>query len=551
MRRRLGIRLLKVSVGGALACVAWSAGAQEAFRIERFEITGVTLLKASDAQALVAPSVGPNRGVTDISKAIAALQTAYRQRGFGAVTVTAPEQELTGGIVRLDVHESRLAKVTVKGNLHFDETNIRASLPGLQQGRSPNLRQMSDSIQLANDNPAKQVAVSLAANEADGGVDATVEVTDYNPLRVIASLDNTGTSSSGKWRTGVALQHANLFGRDQVGTLAYTTSPDSPSGVHVNLYSAGYRIPVYGLGDSLDLLYGKSSVNVPGSSPTLGGVLGFTGKGQVFGLHWNHFLPRDGETSSKIIAGIDRRETDSSCDVDGVAVDTDAPTPPIAACVPYTTQPLSVTYSSQRQGTSMASDYFIGVSRNFATGPRRTNIDGRVDRYSYLTPGNRDTSDSFVVLRAGGSYLQGLGGGWQARIVGNAQYTNDALLLSERLGLTGAQAVRGFEERSVTADSGAFVNAELTTPNLAEKLYLPGDLHALAFVDAGRGFNKHTAATAVPGKVSVASFGAGLRAGFGRDVTVRLDVARVAKAGDSTTESQGDWNAHLAASFAY
>jgi hypothetical protein len=39
-----------------------------------------------------------------------------------------------------------------------------------------------------------------------------------------------------------------------------------------------------------------------------------------------------------------------------------------------------------------------------ASGTRYTNVDGRTDRYSYLTSGNRDTRDGFVVLRGAAAF---------------------------------------------------------------------------------------------------------------------------------------------------
>jgi hypothetical protein len=137
-----------------------------------------------------------------------------------------------------------IASVTVTATNTSSADNIRASLAQLQVGQRAHLRAISGAIQLANDSPAKQVGVSLADGAAPGTIDAKVSVTDNNPLRVIATLDNTGTPASGTWRTGIALQHANLFDRDQVGTLAYTTAPDKPSGVRLELYSLGYRIPL-------------------------------------------------------------------------------------------------------------------------------------------------------------------------------------------------------------------------------------------------------------------------------------------------------------------
>jgi hemolysin activation/secretion protein len=544
---RLSAGLLAVACAGA----ASDATAQDAFPIVRFRVVGNGSLAQDEVDRVLADSTGPVRTLRDVQQAIDRLEAAYRAAGFAATRVSAPEQELTGGVVTLKVSESRLAHVFVKGNTHFSTDNVRASLPGLRPGQPANLRAMSDSIQLANDNPAKQVGVTLTQPGPDGDVDATVSVEDHAPLRVIANVDNTGTPGSGRWRTGLALQHANLFGLDHVGTLAYTTSPDSPGGVHVELWSLGYRVPLYGIGDSVDLLYGRSSVNVPGASPTLGGVLGFTGKGQVFGVHWNLFFARHGERSSKLVLGVDRRETDSSCNTAGGTVDSSDPASAIAACLPYTTDPVSITWYGQQQGADLAADAYLGLSHNVASGSRYTNVDGRRDHYSFLTPGNRDTRDGFTTLRGGASITLALAGDWQVRLAGNGQVASDPLLASEQIGLTGSSAVRGFEERSVSTDSGAFVNAELYTPDVVRHDALPGSLRALVFADAGHGVNSHVGASGIAASATVSSFGAGLRAGFGRDLSARVDVARVGAAGGSATERRGDWHAHVAAAYSF
>ncbi|WP_083745289.1 ShlB/FhaC/HecB family hemolysin secretion/activation protein [Variovorax sp. KK3] len=521
------------------------------FEISRYEVEGNSLVSSDVIARAVAPLTGPQREFGDVQRAVEAIERAYLDLGYSAVKVSVPEQELAGGTVRIRVVEAVLTSVAVGGNQHFSAENVKASLPNLQTGRAPRLRALSASIQLANDNPAKQVSVSMAEGRLPGTVDATVSVTDHDPLRFIATLDNTGTAASGHWRTGIAVQHANLFGLDHVGTLAYTTTPDGPSGQHLNVYSVGYRIPVYSLGDSIDAIYGRSSVNTPSSSPTLGGVLGFTGKGETWALRYNHFLGRSGETASKLVFGIDRKNIDSRCDIDGTTITIDGPTPPISACVPYTTTPVSITYSGQRDGVDQALGYSVGIARNIASGSRYTNLDGRTDRYSYLTPGNRRSRDDFMVVRGGASLLQGLDSGWQLRLAGNAQLTNTPLVASEQFGLTGSNAVRGFDERAVAADSGLVLNAELYTPELSARLGVPGNLRGLVFVDAGYGANRRAAGTYLPSHTHVASTGVGVRYSLSRDLSVRLDVARVIESGSSTTEKRGDWRAHLSAMFAF
>ncbi|MCJ0763420.1 ShlB/FhaC/HecB family hemolysin secretion/activation protein [Variovorax terrae] len=529
-----------------LLLAAWSAFAQDTFPIREFRIEGDTPLPRTRLQELVAPLVGPQRGLADLNAAVQALQGAFRDAGYGGIDVIVPEQELTAGVVTLRVQQNRIARVNVSGNTYFSEANIRASLPALQPGEAPNLRRISESVQLANDNPAKQVTVVLADGDAPGTLDARVDVADQAPLKMILTLDNSGTPGTGRWRTGVAVQHGNLLDRDIVATAAYTTSPDKPSGVTVNLYSLGLRVPLYAVGDSLDLIYGKSDVNTPASLPTLGGLLGLTGKGNIYALRWNHIFARRGETTSRVVVGLDRKEIGSRCDLGGAPVDISPPTPPIATCVPYTLQPLSVTYSAQTLSGATVFGWNAGLMRNIATGTRYTNLDGRVDRYSYLTAGNRSTRDGFMALRGGASVLQVLPRTWELRLTGTFQYARDPLPSGEQIGLAGASAVRGFIERAVSTDSGMVLNTELQTPDLAPSTGVPGTLRVAAFVDAAHGTNRNVGASAVPARATLTSAGMGLRYAYGRDVSLRLDLARVGNAGPSLTERSGDWRAHLA-----
>ena len=62
-------------------------------------------------EAAVAPLTGPKRVYGDIQKALEALEGAYRAAGYSTVQVYVPEQELTSGVVRLQVTEGVIGKV--------------------------------------------------------------------------------------------------------------------------------------------------------------------------------------------------------------------------------------------------------------------------------------------------------------------------------------------------------------------------------------------------------------------------------------------------------
>jgi len=555
-----------LAVGAVNCATAQDAG----FDIVRFQVEGNSLLPAERVQELVAPFVGRKRVYGDVQKALEALENDYRRLGYGTVQVYVPEQELTSGVVKLVVSEAVVGKITITGNKYFNNENVRASLPQLVEGTAPNMRQLSENVQLANENPAKQLEVTLGISEEEGKVDAKVEVKEEDPQRVYLTVDNTGTKASGKHRLGISYQNANLNNSDQVLTLAYTTAIDPPGGmkvlgnriiqtqegdgIKVDIFSIGYRLPLYSIGDSLDFIYGNSSTNTPATSPTLGGGLGINGKGEVFGFRYNHIFPRSGEYTSKLVLGYDYKYMNSRCSTAG------NPTPfGGAGCTPYTLRPVSVTYSGQWQKPGEATDFNVGVAHNlfpmgseFPFTPVLPATVGGTDRYSAAS--GYQTKDEFTILRFGGSYAKAMDGDWLLRAAFSAQYAPNALPAGERLGLAGSTAVRGFLERGVATDRGYFVNLELYSPDYAAGLGLPGNLKGLAFYDMGAGSNltSNGGLQADNQKVGIASVGVGVRYNIKKDFSVRFDVARVMDgwvqnaASPPSVAKEGDIRGHFA-----
>ncbi len=532
-------RTIAYALAFGLAFAVGASHAQApAFEIKRFEIGGNKILDRAELETLVAPYLGAGRGFGDIQKALEAIENAYRRRGYGAVNVHVPEQEVADGVVRLVVVEAQLGAVSIGGNRHFGEANLRAALPGLKEGSPPNLNKISENVQLANENPAKQVEVTLATGNAPGVVDARLKVVEHDPRRIFVTLDNTGTRDTGRHRLGIAWQDANLLGGDEVLTLAYTGSPDvwlgHPDDVSVDVFSLAFRKPFYGLGDSLEVIYGNSNVNVPSVQNT---GFGLSGKGEVFALRWNSHFPRRGEYSSKLVYGWDIKHLDTRCTPDQNGIN--------PSCTPYTVRPLSVSYEATVRGATAQWDYRLGLAWNaLPTGSRFNHVGtGRTDRYSFIA--NRQVDDDFHALRFGGSYAARVEG-WMLRGAVQGQLAGSGLPLSEQLGLAGTTAVRGFQERAIVADGGHVANLEVYTPNLAGPLGARGNLHALAFYDFAYGRNSGGAVVPFH-TIRIASAGLGLRYQIGRDVSFTLDSARIVDPGPPGLEKQqrGDWRTHF------
>ncbi|MCF8151353.1 MAG: ShlB/FhaC/HecB family hemolysin secretion/activation protein [Burkholderiaceae bacterium] len=555
---------LAVLVAGSLN----HASAQDTrFDITRFQVDGNSILPGQTVEQLVAPFVGAGKVYGDIQKALEALEGEYRRLGYGTVQVYVPEQELSSGIVRLQVTEGVLDKITITGNKHFDAGNVRAGLPDLKEGSAPNMRKLSENVQLSNENPAKQVEVTLGVSEVEGKVNANIEVTEEDPSRFYVTLDNTGTKGSGKHRLGFSYQNANVSNSDQVLTVAYTTAVDPPggmkilgnriiptqdgTGVKVDIFSVGYRLPLYALGDSLDFIYGNSSTDSPANSPNLGSALAINGKGEIFGLRYNHIFPRVGEYTSKLVFGLDYKYMNSRCTVAGV------PTPfGVASCTPHTFRPVSATYSGQWQKPGEVIDFNIGVVHHlFPMGSRFAYTAGPGgpsgnDRYSAAS--GYQTKDEFTVWRIGGSYTTAITGEWLFRVAANGQLANNALPAGERLGLAGSNAVRGFLERAVASDRGYVANFEVYSPDIAASMGLKGSLKWLAFYDTAQGYNLNPS---VNRNANIASVGVGLRYSIKKDVSARFDVARVMDGlwpnGAPNVALEGDVRGHFGLAFGF
>ncbi len=539
-----------------------AGAADEKFAINQFDVQGNTVLSKTEIDQVIAPFTGKDKGYGDVQKALEALERAYHSKGYGTVSAYVPEQELASGVVRLQVAEGIIGKVTVTGNNYFSADNVRNALPQLREGKVPNLSLISDNVQFANENPAKKTEVILGVSEEEGKVDAKVAVNEENPRRVFVTVDNTGEKrTTGQYRAGLSYRDANLFGHDETLTVGYISAPDAPGGVKAEVYTVGLRIPFYALGDSLDLIAAKSTVNIPASVIAPGGTLALNGKGTIFAARWNHLFPRAGEYTSRVVLGLDWKDLENPCK--GLVN---------AGCIGLLETPVSATYLGQWQKPNVAADFNAGVAYNLLLRERQSGW-----RYNYAANA-RSTQKDFLIFRVGGSYLQSLRGDWQVRGALNAQYSDNPLPTTEQLGLTGAQAVRGFSERVLTSDNGFIANIEGYTPDLAPRLgsmlhtTVPGSLRALAFYDTGLGWGRPVDGTtwfdphsnliipvgtkAINERTNIESIGLGLRYGLRKDISARFDWARILQSSPANRLTPNvavddQWRVHFAVVYGF
>ena len=493
------------------------------FEIRRFIVEGNTLLPEDTVERLLAPYTGPGRDFGSVQQALEALQGEYLERGYNAVRVLIPEQELREGEVRLRVIEAPVRRVMVEGNRFFDEANVRASAPSLRAGESPNSAEIGRNMQLVNENPAKNVGVRLqAVAEEPARVDAVLRVTDHAPVRWMLSADDTGNPQTGRYRVGVGYLHANVGGRDHVLNAQFITSPGHTD--DVKIFGFGYRIPFYRWNSALELVLGYSDVD----SVTVADLFTVSGSGTVLSARWGWILPRWGAYEQKLAASLDWRDLHQNVQFLGGG----------GGLVPdIRLKPLSLTYLGRYPGEGYEASFYASLVQNLPGGK-----DGGQDTFDALRAGARA---SYRILRYGAQAIAARGG-FRLQAALSGQYTRDLLVPAEQFGMGGAASVRGFFERELATDIGHRASFELHFPDLGARIGEGWRARPIAFVDFARGRDHVPVRTE---EESLSSFGVGLRMGHGRDFAFRLDAARVQNAAGS--RRRGDARLHFALIYAF
>ena len=458
---------------------AMAAASSPRFAIRGFSVKGDNPLGEGVTSQVLAPFLRSDATIDVLQKATQALETALRDKGFGLHRVVLPPQEV-GDTVSLEIVKFALNRVKVEGNTRSTEANVRASLPELQAGGTPNFKRLAVQTAIANDNPGKQVTVSLKESDQTDKIDATVLVKDSRPWTFGISASNTGSASSGRDRVTFSGGHSNLFDRDHQLIAAYTTSLERIK--DVKQLGLSYRVPLYAAGGVVGASYTQSDV--------LGnfGAFTSTGAGRTMGLNYTQHLPPNGGQRSYVSLGLDDKLFNAAF-INGFVV---------PGQLDRRSRPLVLGYTSRTESDAAFSSYNVELAVNVRSGSGNKLT-------SYKSEDARISTAAWKALRGGVNYMAPIASNWLWAIRGQAQVSGDALISGEQFGLGGVASVRGAADRVLVGDSGLSSTLEATTPELGK------GFRAVGFIDAGWVSNHNTAGSAKLSSDTLASVGLGLR----------------------------------------
>ncbi len=471
----------------------------EGFDIFEYVVNGNSVLTVSQVEKAVYPYLGENRSIEDVEKARSALEKTFHDEGYLTVFVNIPEQEVNGGVVKLDVLEGKVEKLSVLGSKYYSLGKIKQHVTEFKEGHVPHFPTVQKQIALVNTNQDRVVAPVLRPGKSPGMVEVDLKVDDKFPLHASMEYNDRYTPNTTKTRLSGNLRYDNLWQSDHSIGMGFQVTPEDQS--EVKVFSATYVIPYAG---DYWAMYGV----VSNSDISAVGDVNVLGNGNIYGLRYIHPMPSP-------IKGFNHNLT------------------------------LGVDYKDFKETTSLlGSDSFntpitylpflIGYTGNLATAASTTKLDLNFifSTKSFVNSDEEfDTKRDFA--RQNFSYLRGqlehthtLPYQWQAYGSLGGQATGDRLISNEQYFLGGLDTVRGYLEASALGDQGVNATLELKTPPL-QKYLVDGfnDVRLLAFYDYGYAKVSDPGAAQIE-RFVLASYGLGLDIKAAHGLFARLDFAQ-------------------------
>lgn len=255
--------------------------------VRAFRFAGNTLLQADQLDAALAGFVGRELDFAGLQRASDAVAAAYRDAGW-IVRVYLPEQDISAGVVTLQVVEARFAGLRFEGDASrlVQRSQIEAFFTARQAQAQPlNADALDRALLLTDDLPGVSVAGTLAPGAAEGETALVLQTTEEPFIYGDIGLDNTGARSTGSDRVSASLNINSPGGRGELISLSALHTQGSDYGrvaLTVPDGHSGLRLGVSATAMSYQVVGGPSEIT----------SLQIRGRSSSLGLDWSYPLVR-------------------------------------------------------------------------------------------------------------------------------------------------------------------------------------------------------------------------------------------------------------------
>ena len=181
--------------------------------IRVIELDGAKRLGESEQRRLIRPYLNRCLAVGDIERLLGDITKAYIDKGYAAVRVYVPAQDLGSGTLRLLVVEGQIGRIEIEGRKN--SIFIAGAFPNLV-GKPLNLRDLEQGIDQVNRLSSNNARLDIRPGERPG--DSIVVIANQPTRRIYGALsaDNLGSGSTGRNQAALTATAEHLLGLNEL-----------------------------------------------------------------------------------------------------------------------------------------------------------------------------------------------------------------------------------------------------------------------------------------------------------------------------------------------
>jgi hemolysin activation/secretion protein len=270
--------------------------------LSEIKFQGATILGDLELKEAVAKYLNVPMNYEQMLEIGMTVESYYRQHNYLA-RVILPPQDLSSGVLQLDVIESVVSKVEVEQKLEElpnTQAHVLALIASQQaQGDNLNTKSIERGLALANEVPGVSVQASLKEGEKAGDTELLLKMYQARTMDSDVTIDNAGSRSTGAERLMATL---NVFNPNDVQDLLNLVGVHTKGSDYVR---AAYSVPIgvggWRMGANFSIMNYKVVVGDVG-------MVGAFGEAITKGLEWVYPLQRSDRSSATVTVNTDAKQ---------------------------------------------------------------------------------------------------------------------------------------------------------------------------------------------------------------------------------------------------
>lgn len=225
-------------------------------QVQRIEILGNTVFSPEEIAAVVAPFENKIVSFEELLALRSAITDLYTSNGYTTSGAFLPPQDVSSGVIKIQVVEGELENIEIKGLKRLRENYVRSRI-AIAAAAPVNLQKLETALQLLQLDPRiSRVRAELTAGTSPGRSILILDLEESPAFAATLSVDNHDSPSVGSIRYSAGVSHNNVFGFGDAFSAEFGLTEG------VKTFNLNYAIPLNPRDGTLSLSYANSNSRV-------------------------------------------------------------------------------------------------------------------------------------------------------------------------------------------------------------------------------------------------------------------------------------------------